>query len=572
MHSTGRDSLPAIPGYADRLSPYDNKGRLDLRPEWDRAVDVERKAELLAGWMRQHRGRVVVHTGAGVSTAAGIRDFRSGDGVWTMQRRGDETGAEAVEAMETAAPALTHVVIARLVRSGYVQHVVTQNVDALHWRSGVCREQLSELHGNAMRERCPRCERAWLRDAMVPTVGRRATGNQCEACYTRRPDETLDCGSSSTTDTLSSSTPLQDVLLDWEDALPEPDFSAAVEASRAAEMNVVLGSSLQMVPARCLPLYSLRHPGGKLVVVNASWTAKDADATLVVRAPCDIVMALLWQRLRDGEASGGRGGGDGEWVGCWRRGYRVALRWRASATATADRAVEVCVPGAHGRAPGLQVVREEEWKEAVGRGREEEVEEEMERVLATPIVPQPDRSLPERWERAAVGDVALHGDGCVHLRLQAFGEHVANAARRVLPAYVRLQAPPPPSSMPLTADWHLYEIPVAGAVWHHVRQVAECLAAAAAREQAAGTCFSLPAGLAFYRTAQRRWCVCVGCGTRVSASRRHWHVPRCAALQCVSVPSRERKSGRRNSLADEERQEKLRRVEYAPKTSQKDVS
>eukprot|EP00166_Cyanidium_caldarium_P001316 ctg_167.g102 len=566
MHSTEQDSLRAIPGYADRLSPYENKGRLDLRPEWDRAVDVERKVELLAGWMRQHRGRVVMHTGAGVSTAAGIRDFRSDDGVWTTQQRGDETGAEAVEAMETAAPTLTHVVIARLVRSGYVQHVVTQNVDALHWRSGVRREQLSELHGNAMRERCPRCEREWLRDAMVPTVGRRATGNPCEACYKRRPDETLDSRYSSTVDALSS-TSLQDVLLDWEDALPEPDFSAAVEASRAAEMNVVLGSSLQMVPARCLPLYSLRHPGGKFVVVNASWTAKDGDATLVVRAPCDTVMALLWQRLCDGEASGG--GDDGEWIGCWRRGYRVALRWRAPATATTNRAVEVCVPGAHGRAPGLQVVREE-WKEAVEYGREEEMVEEMQRVLATPIVPQPDRSLPERWERVVVGDVALHGDGCVHLRLRAFGEHVANAARRVFPAYVRLQAPP--TSMPFTADWHLYEIPVAGAVWHNVRQVAECLAAAAAREQTAGVRFALPAGLAFYRTAQRRWCVCVGCSTRVSATRRHWHVQRCAALQCVSVSGRERKSGRRNRLTDEERQEKLRRVECAPNLSQENVS
>lgn len=71
-------------GYADRLSSGAYFGDVDLRPEPDPPAVVAGKAAALAAAVRAAGGRVVVHTGAGISTAAGIRDFRGADGVWTV--------------------------------------------------------------------------------------------------------------------------------------------------------------------------------------------------------------------------------------------------------------------------------------------------------------------------------------------------------------------------------------------------------------------------------------------------------------------------------------------------------
>ena len=65
-------------------------------------------------------------------------------------------------------------VIADLVACGKVTYVVSQNVDGLHLRSGVPRQQLAELHGNCFRERCCKCEHEYVRDFEMETVGRRA--------------------------------------------------------------------------------------------------------------------------------------------------------------------------------------------------------------------------------------------------------------------------------------------------------------------------------------------------------------------------------------------------------------
>ena len=84
-----------------------------------------------------------------------------------------------------AIPTRTHMALVDLVREGMIKHVISQNCDGLHRRSGIHPSTLSELHGNSNIERCRACQKEYLRDYRVRTaehVHEHSTGRQCEAC------------------------------------------------------------------------------------------------------------------------------------------------------------------------------------------------------------------------------------------------------------------------------------------------------------------------------------------------------------------------------------------------------
>ena len=147
--------------YAEGLSPYENKGKLGLPEKFDAKDDVINvKVPQLAQWIRQSR-HIVVYTGAGVSTSAGIPDFRGPKGVWTLEKKGEKPSS-SVEWAE-ATPTRTHMALAHLVRVGVVKFVATQNIDGLHARSGIPRRNLAALHGNMFVDRCNKCQRMFAR-------------------------------------------------------------------------------------------------------------------------------------------------------------------------------------------------------------------------------------------------------------------------------------------------------------------------------------------------------------------------------------------------------------------------
>uniref|UniRef100_A0A8C9HIZ8 protein acetyllysine N-acetyltransferase n=1 Tax=Piliocolobus tephrosceles TaxID=591936 RepID=A0A8C9HIZ8_9PRIM len=238
--------------YAAGLSPYADKGKCGLPEIFDPPEELERKVWELARLVWQS-SNVVVHTGAGISTASGIPDFRGPHGVWTMEERGLAPKFDTT--FESARPTQTHMALVQLERVGLLRFLVSQNVDGLHVRSGFPRDKLAELHGNMFVEECAKCKTQYVRDTVVGTMGLKATGRLCTVAKAR-----------------------------------------GLRACRNADLSITLGTSLQIRPSGNLPLATKRR-GGRLVIVNLQPTKHDRHADLRIHGYVDEVMTRLMKHL-----------------------------------------------------------------------------------------------------------------------------------------------------------------------------------------------------------------------------------------------------------------------------------
>lgn len=233
--------------------------------------------------------RVVVFTGAGVSTESGIPDFRSPGGVWTRYDPRDFTFDRYIESADVRArawamrreffatpvePNAAHTAIAGLERAGRCAGVITQNIDGLHQLAGST--NVLEIHGTAREVMC------------IGTSSRGALdGCGFRAAYTW-PFERIDagdpdpgcpqCGGLIKSATVSFGQRLDtDVLL------------AAGELVDGADLMVTVGSSLQVYPAADLPAAAARA-GIPLAIVNNEPTPLDDRADVVVRGQAGQVL------------------------------------------------------------------------------------------------------------------------------------------------------------------------------------------------------------------------------------------------------------------------------------------
>uniref|UniRef100_A0A9L0IF65 protein acetyllysine N-acetyltransferase n=1 Tax=Equus asinus TaxID=9793 RepID=A0A9L0IF65_EQUAS len=238
--------------YAAGLSPYADKGKCGLPEIFDPPDELERKVWELAQLVWQS-SNVVFHTGAGISTASGIPDFRGPHGVWTMEERGLAPRFDTT--FEMARPTQTHMALVQLERVGLLRFLVSQNVDGLHVRSGFPRDKLAELHGNMFVEECVKCKTQYVRDTVVGSMGLKATGRLCTMAKAR-----------------------------------------GLRACRHADLSITLGTSLQIRPSGNLPLATKRR-GGRLVIVNLQPTKHDRHADLRIHGYVDEVMTRLMKHL-----------------------------------------------------------------------------------------------------------------------------------------------------------------------------------------------------------------------------------------------------------------------------------
>jgi len=248
---------------------------------------IEEVADLIAGSQR-----VVVFTGAGVSTESGIPDFRSPGGIWSRYDPEDFTYQKFVSDPESrkkhwqsigqgsltegAQPNPAHLAIAELERIGKLQCVITQNVDNLHQKAGNSPDKVFELHGNMRWVRCLDCDKRYPMEDIRRRIGMGVEVPDCDACHgILKPDGVF-----------------------FGEALPERELTRAIYNSKNCDLFIVIGSTLVVTPAAYMPSYALAA-GAKLIIINLSETPLDDAATVLIPAKAGEVMPKVVQRVKD---------------------------------------------------------------------------------------------------------------------------------------------------------------------------------------------------------------------------------------------------------------------------------
>lgn len=226
--------------------------------------------------------RIVVLTGAGLSTDSGIPDFRGPQGVWTRNPAAERQAtlqhyladadvrraawrARLDHAAWQARPNAGHRALVALQRRGRLHALVTQNVDGLHQAAGS--DDVIEVHGTIRRVMCWSCGR---RAPTEEALARVRAGDDDPRCP--------DCGGIQKTDTISFGQALVPEVID-----------RALRAAAEADLLLAVGTTLQVQPvAGMVPIAA--RAGARVAIVNDQPTAMDALADRVVRSPIGVVL------------------------------------------------------------------------------------------------------------------------------------------------------------------------------------------------------------------------------------------------------------------------------------------
>lgn len=232
----------------------------------------------------------VAMSGAGVSTASGLPDFRSANGLWERYDTDDfrisrfrtapeefwHTHVQIAEELygENAEPNPAHTSLAALERSGHIEAVITQNVDNLHQKAGS--ENVVELHGNGQRVVCPECHTEYDMDNIIERINDGDMPPRCNQC-----DSVLK----------------PDVVL-FGEQLPEHAFYRAHAISQNCDAFLVAGSSLTVEPAASLPEMAADR-GATLIIVTHDETPLSDRAEYDFRADVTDVLPQLREAIKE---------------------------------------------------------------------------------------------------------------------------------------------------------------------------------------------------------------------------------------------------------------------------------
>ncbi|MFB6134157.1 MAG: NAD-dependent protein deacylase [Halanaeroarchaeum sp.] len=240
---------------------------------------IDRLAEVI-----RSANRVVAFTGAGVSTASGIPDFRGEDGLWeehdpglfhldTFRRTPGEFWERTLALYDDVFPAdpspnAAHEALATLESAGRLDAVITQNADGLHQEAGS--SDVVELHGTIERVVCPSCS---YREPFEEARERAEEGGVPPTCP--------ECGE-----------PLKPDSVFFGERLPEYATLRAQSLAEKSDAFLVVGSSLTVEPAASLPEKAI-ETGAELGIVNLEKTPLDDRATAVVHEDVTSVLPAL---------------------------------------------------------------------------------------------------------------------------------------------------------------------------------------------------------------------------------------------------------------------------------------
>ena len=243
---------------------------------------IEQAARLLCA----ARNRVAF-TGAGISTESGIPDFRGPHGIWKRYRpieyqeflRSPEARreywrrkVESYPLLRDARPNAGHLALAGLYAAGLLQSVITQNIDGLHQKAGVPAERVIEMHGSEAFIVCVACGKRHEWSAVLE----RFDGDcpRCDGCRGWLKPATISFGQ----------------------PMPPEETRRAFAEAAAADLLLVVGSSLQVYPAASIPIETCRA-GGRMLIINNEPTAQDGSAELVLRGQAGEMLQRIADRI-----------------------------------------------------------------------------------------------------------------------------------------------------------------------------------------------------------------------------------------------------------------------------------
>jgi len=247
------------------------------------ATQITKAAALIS-----HSTHVVAFTGAGISTDSGIPDYRSPDsGIWTNV---DQLKVASIHGFKqdpsafyawvrpitdlilSASPNAAHTALVNLEQMGRLKSIITQNIDMLHTRAGS--SAVFELHGHMRTGTCIHCFQKYDGKQMIQKFLDDGEIPRCEQC--------------------SRGVIKPDVIL-YGEQLPIRVFNAAQEATRNSDLMIIVGSSLEVVPASDIPILAART-GAKIIIINLEPTPADHMADVVIHArAAEVLPAIVSQ-------------------------------------------------------------------------------------------------------------------------------------------------------------------------------------------------------------------------------------------------------------------------------------
>ena len=227
----------------------------------------------LTDWIRES-SRILVFTGAGISTPSGIPAFRGAGGIWTtrqpvyyqdfMDREESRMEywnykLEMWEEHGDAQPNIIHEAIVRLEQADKVEMVVTQNVDGLHRAAGTSEDLLVEVHGTGTLVECQTCGH---REPPQPSFDFFKRERKCPLC---------ECGGY-----------LKPATISFGQSLREADLKRAFAATESCDLVIALGSTLSVSPANAIPM-AAAQASAPYIIINRDETDHDSLPQVALR-------------------------------------------------------------------------------------------------------------------------------------------------------------------------------------------------------------------------------------------------------------------------------------------------
>jgi NAD-dependent deacetylase len=247
--------------------------------------------ETVSEWIAQAR-RIIVFTGAGVSTESGIPDFRSAGGLWDRYdpdefrfRRfleSEETRkkywkmhTEIYELFTKVRPNVAHEACVELDRLGRLECVITQNVDNLHVEAGLAPDKVIEIHGNALQVGCLECDARHPRSEVQRWLEAGEEVPLCRKCGGLLKPRTISFGQ----------------------GMPVEEMQEAEARMKRCDLFIVIGSSLVVYPAADMPVRA-KGNGARLVIINMTPTPFDEQADVVIYGKAGEAMGQILDRVK----------------------------------------------------------------------------------------------------------------------------------------------------------------------------------------------------------------------------------------------------------------------------------